>query len=164
MNSEPISVLVVGATGNQSGAVVDHLLASGHPLDVRGFTRDTTSDAARTLSERDVEIVEGDPHDPESLHEAVAGIDTVLTVTDFRTEGYARQVQQVKNIADAAADDGVDQFAFSGAGSHDEESDWRSISVVTAGGGQVGDGQRPRLGQDGGVSDTDVRFNLSISS
>jgi uncharacterized protein YbjT (DUF2867 family) len=116
------SVLVVGATGNQGGAVVDHLLGSDHDFDVRGFTRNVESDAARALSERGVEMVEGNLYDPESLRKAVAGVDAVFAVTNFWTEGYDGQVEQGKNVADAAAEAGVDHFVFSGVGSHDEET------------------------------------------
>jgi uncharacterized protein YbjT (DUF2867 family) len=64
--TENTNVLVVGATGNQGGAVVDHLLASDHDFDVRGLTRDASSDAAQALEERDVTMQEGDLNDPSS--------------------------------------------------------------------------------------------------
>jgi uncharacterized protein YbjT (DUF2867 family) len=120
--TDSTSVLVVGATGNQGGAVVDHLLASGHDFDVRGLTRNAGSDAARALDDRGVTVVEGDLYDRDALREAVDGVDAVFAVTNFWTEGYEGQVQQGKNIADAAADAGVDHFVFSGVGSHDEET------------------------------------------
>ena len=43
-------VLATGATGNRGGAVVDHLLVDGS-FNVRGLTRDPSSDAARALEE-----------------------------------------------------------------------------------------------------------------
>ena len=61
------SVLVTGATGNQGGAVIDHLLASDADFEVLGLTRDASSDAAEALAERGVEMVEGDLDDPDSL-------------------------------------------------------------------------------------------------
>ena len=122
MTESETRVLVVGATGNQGGAVVDHLLASTAAFDVRGLTRDATSDAAQALEERGVTMVEGDLDDPESLRDPVADTDAVFAVTNFWTEGYDAQVQQGKNIADAAAAADVDQFVFSGVGSHDEDT------------------------------------------
>jgi uncharacterized protein YbjT (DUF2867 family) len=120
--TETTSVLVTGATGNQGGAVVDHLLASDEQFDVRGLTRDATSDAARELEDRGVTMVEGDLGDPETLRDPVDEADAVFAVTNFWTQGYDAQVQQGKNLADVAAEVGVDQFVFSGVGSHDEDT------------------------------------------
>lgn len=122
MAAETRRVLVVGATGNQGGAVVDALLEMDKPYDIRGLTRDAESAAARELSERGVEMVEGDLEIKESLREAVAGVDTVFAVTNFWTSGYESQVLQGKNIADAAADAGVVHFILSGVGSHDQDT------------------------------------------
>ena len=115
------SVLVTGATGNQGGAVIDHLLSAGD-FDVYGLTRDATSDAARTLADRGVEMVEGDLYDTDSMRPHVAGMDAVFAVTNFWTEGYDRQVEQGENIVDVAAEADVDQFVFSGVGSHHRET------------------------------------------
>ena len=115
-------VLVVGATGNQGGAVVDHLLASDTAFDVRGLTRDATSDAAASLEDRGVTMIEGDLDDPETLRGPVADADAVFAVTNFWTQGYDAQVRQGKAIADVASEEGVDQFVFSGVGSHDEDT------------------------------------------
>ena len=115
-------VLVVGATGNQGGAVVEHLLESEQDFDVRGLTRDAESDAAQALEDRGVTMVEGDLGDPETLREPVGDADAVFAVTNFWTQGYDAQVQQGKNVADVAAEEGVDQFVFSGVGSHDEDT------------------------------------------
>ena len=122
MTESETRVLVVGATGNQGGAVVDHLLASTAAFDVRGLTRDATSDAAQALEDRGVTMVEGDLDDPETLRDPVGDADAVFAVTNFWTEGYDAQVQQGKNVADVAAEEGVDQFVFSGVGSHDEDT------------------------------------------
>jgi uncharacterized protein YbjT (DUF2867 family) len=122
MTESETRVLVVGATGNQGGAVVDHLLASEDAFDVRGLTRDATSDAAQALEDRGVTMVEGDLDDPETLREPVGDADAVFAVTNFWTEGYDAQVQQGKTVADVAAEEGVDQFVFSGVGSHDEDT------------------------------------------
>ncbi|WP_306056879.1 NmrA/HSCARG family protein [Natronococcus wangiae] len=116
------SVLVTGATGNQGGAVVDHLLESDEAFDVYGLTRDASSDAARELAERGVTMVEGDLNEKESLAPRVAEADAVFAVTNFWTQGYETQVQQGENIAEVAADEGVDHFVFSGVGSHERDT------------------------------------------
>ncbi len=116
------TILVVGATGNQGGAVVNALLEKGSSYRIRGLTRDPKSDKAKQLADQGVELVQGDLDDKNSLSEAVKGVDGVFSVTDFWFYGYDRQVQQGKNIADAAAEEGVDHFVFSGVGSHDENT------------------------------------------
>ena len=59
------SVLVVGATGNQGGVTIDHLLAAGREFAVRGPTRTPDSEAARALEERGVDSRRGDLNDTE---------------------------------------------------------------------------------------------------
>lgn len=122
MSDSRTHVLVVGATGNQGGAVVDHLLASDQDFAVSGLTRDASSDAAQALSDRGVSMVEGDLGEPETLRDPVADADAVFAVTNFWTQGYDAQVEQGKNIATVAAEEGVDHFVFSGVGSHDEDT------------------------------------------
>ncbi len=122
MTESETRVLVVGATGNQGGAVVDHLLEHGTAFDVRGLTREATSNAAQTLANRGVTMVEGDLDHPETLRDPVADADAVFAVTNFWTQGYDAQVRQGKNIADVASEEGVDQFVLSGVGSHDEDT------------------------------------------
>ncbi|WP_121742679.1 NmrA/HSCARG family protein [Natronorubrum halophilum] len=116
------SVLVTGCTGNQGGSVVEHLLESDADFDVRGLTRDASSERARELSNRGVTMVEGDLNDRESLAPHVADVDAVFAVTNFWTVGYEQQVQQGKNVAAVAAEEGVDQFVLSGVGSHEKET------------------------------------------
>jgi uncharacterized protein YbjT (DUF2867 family) len=89
---------------------------------VSGLTRDATSDAAQALDARGVTVVEGDLDEPETLRDPVAEADAVFAVTNFWTVGYERQVQQGKNVATVASEEGVDHFVFSGVGSHDEET------------------------------------------
>ena len=122
MSDSRTHVLVVGATGNQGGAVVDHLLASDQDVAVSGLTRDASSDAAQALSDRGVSMVEGDLGDPETLRGPVGDADAVFAVTNFWTQGYDAQVEQGKNISTVAAEEGVDHLVFSGVGSHDEDT------------------------------------------
>ena len=122
MADDPTRVLVTGATGNQGGAVVDHLLESSAAFDVRGLTRDTSGETAQALEERGVTMVEGDLDDPETLREPVGDADAVFGVTNFWTQGYENQVRQGKNLADVASDEGVEQFVFSGVGGHERDT------------------------------------------
>jgi len=116
------SVLVTGATGNQGGAVVDHLLASETEFDVYGLTRDSSSEVAQGLADRGVTMVEGDLNEKASLAPHVAAVDAVFAVTNFWTQGYDAQVQQGQNLAEVATEEGVDQFVFSGVGGHEKDT------------------------------------------
>jgi uncharacterized protein YbjT (DUF2867 family) len=94
------TVLVTGATGRQGGAVIRHMLAKEWKL--RALTRDQGSDAAQQLVGRGVELVQGDLEDPGSVERATRGIYGVFSVQDFWAVGARREVQQGKNLADAA--------------------------------------------------------------
>jgi uncharacterized protein YbjT (DUF2867 family) len=107
-------VLVAGATGRQSGAVVRHLLPKGWKL--RALTRNPNSYAARKLAEQDVELAQGDLDDPGSLERTVRGVYGIYSVQDFWTVGARREVQQGKNLADAAKKAGVEHFVYSSVG------------------------------------------------
>lgn len=122
MSTNPTHVLVVGATGNQGGAVVDHLLESAHEFEISGLTRNSSSETANALAERGVSMVEGDLSKPETLREPVRAADAVFAVTNFWTQGFDAQVQQGKNIATVASEEGVEQFVLSGVGSHETET------------------------------------------
>ena len=115
------TVLVTGATGNQGGAVVDHLLAADEPFEVSGLTRDPDGDAARALADRGVDVV-GDLNDAASLRPHVAAADAAFAVTNFWTQGYDAQVRQGQTLADVAAEEGIEQFVFSGVGSHHDDT------------------------------------------
>lgn len=115
------TVLVVGATGNQGGVTIDHVLAAHDDVAVRGLTRTPDSEAARALVDRGVDVRQGDLNDEETLRPAVDGVDAVVIVTNIWTAGFDGAVRQGQNIADAAADSGVDHIIFSGAGYHDRD-------------------------------------------
>ena len=113
------SVLVVGATGNQGGVTIDHLLGAKEEFAVRGLTRTPDSEAAHQLAERGVDIRRGDLNDKETLRSAVEGIDAVVIVTNIWSAGFDESILQGKNIADVAVEAGVSHLVFSGAGYHD---------------------------------------------
>jgi uncharacterized protein YbjT (DUF2867 family) len=108
------TVLVTGATGRQGGAVVRHMLAKRWKL--RALTRKTSSHAAQALARQCVEVVQGDLEDPASVASATAGVYGVYSVQDFWAVGAKREVQQGKNVADAAKKAGVKHFVYSSVG------------------------------------------------
>src|SRR5260370_15287703 len=108
------TVLVAGATGRQGGAVIRHLLPNGWKL--RALTRNPGSQAAQELARQGVEVAQGDLEDPSSLDRAARGVYGIYSVQDFWAVGAKREVQQGKNLADAAKKAGVQHFIYSSAG------------------------------------------------
>ncbi|TDZ32055.1 NmrA-like family domain-containing protein 1 [Colletotrichum spinosum] len=110
-------ITVFGATGLQGGSVVNIFLSDPKLKSewaVRGVTRDTTKDSSKALAARGVEVVSADLNDKASLVEAVKGSHTVFAVTNYWEKlDKDLEVQQGKNIADAAEEVGVQHFIFS---------------------------------------------------
>jgi uncharacterized protein YbjT (DUF2867 family) len=120
MTNRAGTVLVTGATGRQGGAVVRSMLAHGWKL--RALVRDPGAAAATALAERGVEVVRGDLENPPSLEKAVRGMQGVYSVQDFWAVGARREVQQGKNLADAARTAGVEHFVYSSVGGAERNS------------------------------------------
>lgn len=75
-------IVVLGATGNQGGAVARRFLQDLR-FRVRGVTRDPSSDKAKALAALGVEIVKADLHDVESLKLAFQGANVIFSVTQY---------------------------------------------------------------------------------
>jgi uncharacterized protein YbjT (DUF2867 family) len=123
-----MTVLVIGATGNQGGATARALLDRG--VAVRALVRDTRSDKAQALRERGAELVTGDLDDPASLFAAAEGADGVFSipypdVTDLAGDA---EVIRGRNVVEAARRAGVSQVvhsSVSGAGEfHRTQPGW----------------------------------------
>lgn len=114
------TVLVVGATGNQGGAVVDQLLATNNDsFTIRGLTRDASSEKAQALANRGVTPIEGDLNEKESLRTAVDDVDAVFAVTNYFITGFDGEIEQGTNIAEVAAESDIDHFVYSSVGGAD---------------------------------------------
>jgi uncharacterized protein YbjT (DUF2867 family) len=105
-------VLVVGATGQQGGAVARSLLDGGHR--VRALVRSLEAPAARELARLGVRLVPGNLEDPESLVRALTGADAVFTVTT-PFEGVAAEATQGLALVDAARAAGVSHLVYTSA-------------------------------------------------
>lgn len=99
-------IAVVGATGQQGGAVVRALQASGQ-FKVRALTRD----AARHPKLGD-EVVAADLNRPETLKAAFAGAHGVFLVTNAWEAGRGESTQALAAVS-AAKDAGVAHFIWS---------------------------------------------------
>ena len=113
-------VLVTGATGRQGGSVIRHMLLKGWKL--RALTRSPGGRAAQELARRGVEVVEGDLEDPASLERAARGAYGVYSVQDFWSVGAKREVEQGKNLADAAKKVAAQHLVYSSVGGAERNS------------------------------------------
>ncbi|KAI7282850.1 hypothetical protein KC345_g3272 [Hortaea werneckii] len=124
-------LVVVGATGQQGRSVVQWFQQNEPSIRIRGLTRNPTSDAAASLASTGVEVVKADLNDFQSLQLVLKGAnyifaytDTASIIKDSACTGasgsagqhedsstpaappafYGIEVQQGKNVADAAAE------------------------------------------------------------
>lgn len=126
-------IVVIGATGTQGGSVVE-TFHTDPAWTVRAVTRSTASEKARALQAQGILTVAADLDDPASLDAAFEGANVVFSVTNFWgihsdpehqakakpgqnliDLSYAVEVQQGKNVFDAAAKvKSLDRLIFSG--------------------------------------------------
>jgi uncharacterized protein YbjT (DUF2867 family) len=99
-------IVVVGATGQQGGAVV-RALQAGNQFKVRALTRNPAKH--RELAE---EVIQADLNRPETLRAAFEGAHGVFLVTNFWGEG-SDEVEQATVAIRAARDAGVKHFVWS---------------------------------------------------
>jgi uncharacterized protein YbjT (DUF2867 family) len=86
------------------------------------LVRNPQSTRARALSDQGIEVATGDMDDLGSLKKAMAGVHGVYSVQDYWTAGAEAEVQEGKNMADAALDAGVEHFVFSSVGGAERNS------------------------------------------
>ena len=118
--SKQLSVLVMGATGNQGGAVVRNLLPKGHR--VRTLTRNPDSPKAKQLADQGVEVLKGDFNDSDSMVKAAMGMDTVFAMTTPFEAGMEAETKQGVALADAAKQAGVGHLVFSSVANADRKT------------------------------------------
>jgi len=99
-------IAVVGATGQQGGAVV-RAVQPGNQFKVRALTRNPAKH--RELAD---EVVEADLNRPETLASAFDGAYGVFLVTNFQEHG-ADELKQATAAVHAAKDAGVKHFVWS---------------------------------------------------
>jgi len=109
------------------------MLTKGWKL--RALTRHVASAAAQGLMHQDIEVVQGDLEDRASLERATRGVYGVYSVQDFWAVGAQREVQQGKNLANAAQKAGVQHFVYSSVGGAERrsridhwESKWEAVA------------------------------------
>ncbi len=97
-----MTYLVLGATGQQGGAVARALLQQGQT--VRALTRKKDSPAALALAQLGAEVVQGDLDLPETLVPVFAGTKGVFSVQDYYAPGVglAGEIRQGRAVIAAA--------------------------------------------------------------
>src|SRR6266852_2401941 len=117
--SEKLTVVVVGATGQQGGAVVKNLLERGH--EVRAVTRSTDSEKARVLANTGVTLVRASLEDTAALTKALEGATSLFAMTTPFEGGTEAETRQGISAADAAKAAGV-HLVFTSAGSANRQT------------------------------------------
>lgn len=110
-------VTVFGATGVQGGSVINTILSQpslSQQFTLRGITRNTSSDKAKALAAKGVELAAADLNNPQNLAEVLKGSYGVFAVTNYwETMSSETEISQGKAIADACAAAGVKHLVWS---------------------------------------------------
>ncbi|MFH0246478.1 NmrA/HSCARG family protein [Streptomyces sp. HK10] len=115
------TILVLGGTGRQGGAVARELLRRGHT--VHALVRDPAKAQARELQEAGAVLVRGDMDDEASLSAAMEDVHGVFSVQTFRGPGGVEaEERQGRAVADAAVRAGVKHFVYSSVGGADRDT------------------------------------------
>ncbi|MCJ1435842.1 NmrA-like domain-containing protein 1 [Xylographa pallens] len=114
----PKVLAVFGATGQQGGSIVSHVLKDvelSSQYHIRALTRDPSNPSAQALKKLDVEVVRADLNDELSLHGAMKGAHTVfaLTIPTFGPNAKAQEVTRGKAMVDIAVAEGLQYIIFS---------------------------------------------------
>ncbi|KAH7193701.1 uncharacterized protein B0J16DRAFT_395606 [Fusarium flagelliforme] len=113
-------IVILGATGNQGGSVVESFLSESN-WKVRALTRNSASSKAKALSSKGAEVVQADLDDPSTLTSAFEGAHAIFAISDFwglfnevnrpraklgqslNEWAAEHEEQQLKNVIDAAS-------------------------------------------------------------
>jgi uncharacterized protein YbjT (DUF2867 family) len=111
-------LVVFGATGNQGGSIIRHVLEDpelSKRYSIRAVTRNTSNSAAKELASKDVEVVAADLDDPASLPPALKGASFVFAITTTQYGGNTREVEtrQAKALCEEAIRQGAKYIIWS---------------------------------------------------
>lgn len=132
----PKNILVVGATGQQGGAVVKALLdlpRDEFPLHILALTRNAQSEKARSLAESHkgvLELVVGDSSNPKPIFDSKPKgfIDGIFIVTI--PGGKVNEEQQAIPLIDAAVEHGVKHVVFTSVDRGGDEKSWHNPTDI----------------------------------
>ena len=112
--ARPETILVTGATGYIGGRLVPRLIREGRQ--VRVLVRSRTRALSRSWSDQ-VEVVAGDALNPQTLSEALAGVDTAYYLIHSMSKGgdfHELDIQAARAFGEAAAKAGVNHIIYLG--------------------------------------------------
>ena len=89
---------------------------------LRALTFKAEGAVVKSLTDQGVEVVRGNLEDPGSLERVTRGVYGVYSVQDFWSVGAKREIQQGKNMAEAAKKAGVEHFVYSSVGGVERNS------------------------------------------
>src|SRR3984885_1694582 len=115
---QDLTVVVMGSTGNQGGAVARRLLERGHK--VRAVTRDTNSSLAKSLASAGATLVAASLEDTAALTQALEGATSLFAMTT-PSGGTDAETRQGVAAADAAKAAGV-HLVFTSVGSANRQT------------------------------------------
>ncbi|MEC8945327.1 MAG: NmrA/HSCARG family protein [Chloroflexota bacterium] len=108
-SAERKKVLVIGATGNQGGGLITHLLTTKEWYPV-ALTRNPDSPSARSLANRGVEIMKGDMDDLDSLRVAIRGSHGVFSVQNENT--IETEIEQGRGVIEICVEENVNHLVY----------------------------------------------------
>lgn len=117
--SSPV-ILVMGATGQQGGAVARQLAANGWK--VRALVRDPKHPASESLTKLGIETVKGDLDEPDTLVKAMDGVYGVFSVQALDLDHPEKEELQGKRVAECAKAAGVSHLVYSSAAGADRNT------------------------------------------
>lgn len=103
------TLLVVGATGQQGGALIDALHERHSDWKIYGLTRNISSLAANKLRERNVTIIKGDMLEPKSVFSKIG---EKVGVVFAMTQLGEKEEEGGKAMVDCAISNDVEHFIF----------------------------------------------------
>lgn len=130
------TILVVGATGHQGGAVIKALLSLPHPntpFHILALTRNPDTPRAKALIAAHpgaVELIQGDNADPKPIFASKpkGSIDGVFVVTTVG--GKVPEEKQAIPLIDAAAEHGVKHIVFTSVDRGGDDASWTNPTEI----------------------------------
>ena len=113
------TVLVIGATGKQGGAVAHALLKKNYM--VQALCRNPFSLKAKKLKEINVEVIEGNFYNTKTIIKAARYSDAAFFLTTF-IDGIAKEAEQGIKIAESLKEAGVMHIVYSSVASADKNT------------------------------------------
>ncbi len=114
------TIVVLGATGQQGGAVIRSLWMESH-WRIRALSRKPSSNVAQQLAANGIKVVAADMDDYASLRSAFAGAHGVFSVQGSE-QGTELETRRGIAVADAALAAGVEHFIYASVGGADRRS------------------------------------------